>query len=86
MAAIERLQLPSAPSGKPGALGYTILREEYLVGLPNKEIRLRHGLSEGTFNRYRRSAVAILAQELSTQEERLNPLQNGSAPLASDPT
>ncbi len=86
VAAIERLQLPSAPSGKPGALGYTILREEYLVGLPNKEIRLRHGLSEGTFNRYRRSAVAILARELSTQEERLNPLQNGSAPLASDPT
>jgi hypothetical protein len=68
-AAIERLK--PADRGAAGALPYHILREEYLLGTPNKHIMLRHGISEGTFHRHRRQGIAILAQELSKQEDLL---------------
>ena len=73
-AAIERLKPPdSAPSrrGAPAALQYNILREEYLLGVPNRQIMTRHSISESTFHRNRREASAILARELSKQEDLL---------------
>jgi hypothetical protein len=80
VAAIERLKPPagSTSPGDPGALQYNILREEYVLGLPNKQIMVRHSISEGTFHRNRRQAISALAQELSRQEELLQ-----GAPLAS---
>ncbi|MEA2641212.1 MAG: hypothetical protein QOF51_2606 [Chloroflexota bacterium] len=72
VAAIERLKPDEAvAAGSPGALQYTILREEYLQGLLNKQIMARHALSEGTFARNRRQAIAGLARELQEQEQRL---------------
>jgi hypothetical protein len=71
-AAIERLKPPEGDSiGSPGALQYHILREEYLQGLLNKQIMARHSISEGTFNRNRRQAIATIARELENQERRL---------------
>jgi hypothetical protein len=72
-AAIERLKPPDTDAGigSPAALEYHILREEYLQGLLNKQIMARHSISEGTFNRNRRQAIAALARELKTREERL---------------
>jgi hypothetical protein len=70
--AIERLKPPEGDSiGSPGALQYHILREEYLQGLLNKQIMARHSISEGTFNRNRRQAIATIARELENQERRL---------------
>ena len=57
--------------GSPGALQYHILREEYLQGLLNKQIMARHNISEGTFHRNRRQAIATLAQELQLRERSL---------------
>jgi len=57
--------------GDPGALQYTILHDEYVLGMPNKQIMTRHGVGEGTFHRHRREAIAILSRELRTREERL---------------
>ena len=70
--AIERLKPPDrAPAlGAPEALQYHILREEYLLGLPNTQILTRHSISEGTFHRHRRRAIAILARELEQEEVR----------------
>lgn len=71
IAAIERLKPPDRlPAGAPGALQYHILREEYVLALPNKQIVARHAISESTFHRQRREAIAILAQELGKQEGR----------------
>lgn len=56
----------------PAALQYHILREEYLQGLLNKQIMARHSISEGTFNRNRRLAIATLAEELAKQEQLLS--------------
>jgi hypothetical protein len=66
--AIERLK---PPDGVPEALQFHILREEYLLGRPNKQIMTCHSISEGTFHRNRRRAVAVLAVELARQEEQL---------------
>jgi hypothetical protein len=66
--AIERLK---PPDGVPEALQFHILREEYLLGRPNKQIMTRHSISEGTFHRNRRRAIAVLAVELARQEEQL---------------
>jgi hypothetical protein len=70
--AIERLKPPDRlPAlGAPEALQYHILREEYLLGRPNKQIMTRHSISEGTFHRNRRRAIAILAHELAQEEQR----------------
>jgi len=71
--AVERLKPPDGEAGlsAPAALQYHILREEYVQGLPNAQIMIRHSISEGTFHRNRREAVAILARELAEQEERV---------------
>lgn len=71
--AIERLKPPDRDLGReaPAALQYHILREEYLLGMPNKQIMARHGISESTFHRNRRAAIAILAREMGKQEELL---------------
>lgn len=66
---IERLK--PADRSSAAALQYQILREEYLLGLPNKQIVARHGLSESSFHRQRREAVAILALELWQREQTL---------------
>lgn len=74
VSAIERLKPPDGGSGfdAPGALQYNILREEYLQGMPNKQIMVRHSISESTFHRNRREAISILARELGEQEARLS--------------
>lgn len=70
--AIDQLKPPDrAPAlGAPEALQYYILREEYLLGMPNNQIMTRHSISEGTFHRNRRQAIAVLAQELAMEEAR----------------
>jgi hypothetical protein len=71
-AAIERLKIAGdADPNSPAALQYNILREEYLQGMPNRQIMTRHSVSEGTFHRNRRQAIALLAQELSRYEDSL---------------
>jgi hypothetical protein len=73
VAAVERLQPPrDAQVGySPAGLQYHILQEEYLQGLPNKQIMVRHGISEGTFHRNRREAIRILAADLCWREGEL---------------
>jgi hypothetical protein len=68
---IERLKPLDGDTGpeSPAALQYHILHEEYLQGLLNKQIMTRHSISEGTFNRNRRQAIAMLAEELERQEQ-----------------
>jgi hypothetical protein len=70
---IERLKPIDDDVGpeSPAALQYNILREEYLQGLLNKQIMVRHSISEGTFNRNRRQAIAMLAEEIERQEQLL---------------
>ncbi|MGI8550694.1 MAG: hypothetical protein ACR2PL_07890, partial [Dehalococcoidia bacterium] len=77
--AIERLKPSDTAAGSPGALQYQILNEEYLQGLPNKQIMTRLSISESTFHRNRREAIAILARELGTQEQRLAQRRQPSA-------
>jgi hypothetical protein len=71
---IERLKPLDGNVGMeaPAALQHHILHEEYLQGLLNKQIIARHNISEGTFNRNRRQAIAMLAEELAEQEELLS--------------
>jgi hypothetical protein len=70
--AVERLKpADEGDPGAPAALQYHILHDEYVLGRPNKQIMTRRGISEGTFHRNRREAVAILSRELARQEERL---------------
>jgi hypothetical protein len=69
---LERLRPADAAVNSPAALQYQILYEEYLQGLPNREIMRRHSISESTFHRNRREAIAILARELRGQEELLH--------------
>jgi hypothetical protein len=76
--AIERLKPPDeqAGLGAPPALQYHILREEYLLGMPNKHIMVRHSISEGTFHRNRRRAIEVLAQEVAKNEDLLSQQQS----------
>jgi hypothetical protein len=69
---LERLRPQDAEISSPAALHYRILREEYMDGEPNKQIMLRHSISESTFHRIRRDGIAILARELREQEELLS--------------
>ena len=71
--AIERLKPRDADAspGAPAALQYHVLHEAYVLGLPTRAIMTRRGISESTFHRNRREAVAILTRELARQEERL---------------
>lgn len=47
---------------------YLILRDAYLEDIPNRDIMLRLYISEGTFNRTRRSAIRSLARALGEME------------------
>jgi hypothetical protein len=47
---------------------YIILRDAYVVSLPNREIMDRLYISEGTFNRTRRSAIRGLTRLLIEME------------------
>ena len=47
---------------------YLILRDAYVEERPNREIMLRLFISEGTFNRTRRSAIRSLARDLGEME------------------
>jgi len=71
---IERMKPIDDGAGaeSPAALQYRILHEEYLQGLLNKQIMTRHSISEGTFNRNRRQAIRMLADELAKQEQLLS--------------
>jgi N-terminal 7TM region of histidine kinase len=69
---IERLKPEGASSNSPAALQYEILHEEYLEGLPNREILIRHSVSESTFHRNRREAIAAVARDM--QERELRPV------------
>ncbi|MCC7369195.1 MAG: hypothetical protein IT306_12275 [Chloroflexi bacterium] len=71
--AIDRLKPPDAEHdpGAPAALQFHILHEAYVLGRPNRQIMTRRGISESTFHRNRREAVAVLARELHEQEGRL---------------
>jgi hypothetical protein len=68
---IERLKPLDRDVGieSPAALQYHILREEYVQGLQNKNIMARHSIGEGNFNRNRRAAISVLAEELRHQEQ-----------------
>ena len=71
IASAERLR-PSQPGESyTAALQYQILREEYLEGRPNREIMTRHNVSESTFHRNRREAIAVLARDLLERERLL---------------
>jgi hypothetical protein len=63
---IQRLRPPGEQTSKfnPAWAHYFILHEAYEIGRQNKEIMRTYQLSEGTFNRYRRQAVAALATDL----------------------
>jgi hypothetical protein len=70
--ALERLKPPDdGDPGAPTALQYHILHEAYVLGRPNRQIMVRRGISESTFHRNRRDAIAVLSRELARQEERL---------------
>jgi hypothetical protein len=71
---IERLKPKDADAapGAPAALQFHVLHEAYVLGLPTRAITTRRAISESTFHRNRREAVAILARELARQEERLS--------------
>jgi hypothetical protein len=71
MESIERLKPEDASPNSPAALQYQILREEYLDGLPNREILIRHSVSESTFHRNRRDAIAAVARELQERERQI---------------
>jgi hypothetical protein len=73
-AGIERLKPGGADRrrGAPGDLQHNILRDEYILGRPNQQIMTHYSLSESTFHRNRREAIAILAKEVKHQEESLH--------------
>ena len=61
----------AGPSRAASDLLYNILNDEYLNGVPNKQIMRRYAIGEGTFHRHRREAIRVLAHELLAREDRL---------------
>jgi len=61
----------STATRKASDLFFNILNDEYLQGIPNKQIMRRYAIGEGTFHRYRREAIALLTSELLARESRL---------------
>jgi hypothetical protein len=70
---IEKLRPPGSPPAalSGGWLQYTILHGAYVEGKLNKQIMARHEISEGTFNRSRRQAIAGVAADLRESEAKL---------------
>jgi hypothetical protein len=71
--AIERLKPVgrTVRPGSPEALQYDILFEGYVREVSTTSIMVRHSISESTFHRNRREAIAAVAQELQRKEELL---------------
>jgi hypothetical protein len=53
----------------PEVLQYHIMYEEYVLGESTRYIMTRHSISESTFHRNRREAVAAVARHLESREE-----------------
>ena len=71
--AIQKLKPPQGDeAGTAQGLQYHILHEEYVVGRPNHAIMTRLSISESTFHRQRRDAIAAVAHELMVQEQILS--------------
>ena len=70
LAALEKLRPENEALQPPQRewYPYLILRNAYLEGVPNREIMQRLYISEGTFNRTRRSAIRSLARALGEME------------------
>jgi hypothetical protein len=69
--AMEKLRPSNGTSQNPPPrewYPYLILRDAYVEERPNREIMLRLFISEGTFNRTRRSAIRSLARALGEME------------------
>ena len=70
LACIERIKDTGVANLGDGESGrFMILHDEYVLGRPNSQIMIRYSISESTFHRYRREAIAALARELARQEE-----------------
>jgi hypothetical protein len=72
VAAVERLNPGGDGAVAPLSRGlqYQILRDEYLQGMPTKQVIARLGIGEATFHRRRREAIRALADELREHELR----------------
>ncbi len=73
--AIEKLRPGAAAPRDPPPrewYSYTILHDAYIDEISNREIMMRLYISEGTFNRTRRSAVRALARALGEMEAALS--------------
>jgi hypothetical protein len=64
----------------PGWLHYLVLEEEYVNGRPNNRLAEEFHVSEATFHRARRQAIAHLTAELAAEEQRAS--QSGIRPAA----
>jgi hypothetical protein len=68
---IEKLRPDDEP---PGGIppkewhAYVILHDAYVMDVPNRDIMTKLYISEGTFNRTRRSAVRAVAQAINEME------------------
>jgi hypothetical protein len=73
--AVEKLRpddaLPSDPPSREW-YPYLILYSAYLEDVPNRDIMSRLYISEGTFNRTRRSALRAVARALEEMESALH--------------
>ena len=81
IAALESLK-PAATEdaeARHDSLQYSILSEEYVLARSTTAVMVRHGIGESTLHRHRKRAVALLAQELQAQEDRLARSTNGHA-------
>ena len=69
--ALNKLRPADAPEPKQAGnewYAYLILRDAYMLGVPNREIMARYYISEGTFNRTRRRAIRAVARALAEGE------------------
>ena len=78
VATIERLRPPreGVRPEAPEAHQYHILHDAYVLGRATSSIMVRHAISESTFHRHRREAVAAAARHLETQEGLLERRQS----------
>src|SRR5579884_4114763 len=74
IAAMERLKPAEhdQEANLTAARQYAVVYEAYVLERPNKQICLRHEISERTLNRLRHETVRLLSRELMQQEEALS--------------
>ncbi len=73
--AVEKLRPDDAPPGDPPPrewYPYLILYSAYLEDVPNRDIMSRLYISEGTFNRTRRTALRAITRALEEMESALH--------------